>query len=112
MARRKHLLREIAELPWWVGLLLAGLAYVFLKFIPLAMSPPNASAHSIAQAVSNIAWLIALLFVGAALVSAVRQFAYGRLLVRRSDLESIRALSWLQFEYLVGEAFRRQGYVV
>ena len=112
MARRKHLFDEIVDLPWWLGLMLAGVIYVFLRFVVLSIFPLSSSGHGIAQALSNIAWLVALAIAGAALVSAVRQFARGRLLVRQSDLESIRALSWLQFEYLVGEAFRRQGYVV
>jgi restriction system protein len=35
-----------------------------------------------------------------------------RLLNNRSKPESVRSRSWQEFERLVGEAFRRQGYVV
>lgn len=34
------------------------------------------------------------------------------LLDAQSGLESIRTLSWQEFEHLVGEAYRRQGFVV
>ena len=35
-----------------------------------------------------------------------------RLLDKQSSIESIRALHWQQFEHLLGETFRRQGYQV
>jgi len=112
MARRKHLLHEIAELPWWVGMVLAVLAYVFLRYVTPAIIPSDRPIYAAARVGSQLAWLFAIPFLFAGAASAGRQLVLGRLLVRQSDLESIRALSWLQFEYLVGEAFRRQGYVV
>ncbi len=112
MSRRKHLLHEVADLPWWSGLILAGFAYVLLRFMVFAIFPPSPAGQGIARAVSNFAWLVTLAFVGAALVSAVRQFVRERLLDKQSGLASIRALSWQEFEQLVGEAFRRQGYQV
>jgi restriction system protein len=35
-----------------------------------------------------------------------------KLLDSQEDLESIRSLSWREFEELVGEAYRRRGYTV
>ena len=112
MARRRNLLDEIADLPWWFGLTVAGLVYVFLKYGLLAMTPPSPTGQSIARAISNNAWLVALFFVGPALVSAVRQLARGRLFDAQINLESIRGLAWQDFEHLVAEAFSRQGYFV
>ena len=56
-------------------------------------------------------WLSALFaFVG--VIAAIRRLTWGALLKSQSSLESIRQLSWSDFERLVGEAYRRQGYGV
>ena len=46
------------------------------------------------------------------IVALFRRYIRRRLLEQQSDLDSIRALRWQEFEQLVGEAFRRQGYRV
>ena len=44
--------------------------------------------------------------------SAVRSFQKRQLLERQEGIESIRELTWKEFEELLGEAFRRWGYMV
>lgn len=114
MARRRDesFFDLIAELPWWVGLILAALVYVFMKFVFPEVAPSTPGIQQMARGVSQVTWLFALPFVVVAIVSAVRQFSRKRLLDQQVDLDSIRGLPWEQFEHLVGEAFRRQGYVV
>lgn len=113
MARRKeNLILQVVDLPWWVGIVLAVFVYVFFRFIFPAGASSSVALRSMAQAVSGLAWLFALPFVIAALGSAIRQLSRTRLLDRQVNLDSIRALPWQQFEHLVGEAFRRQGYWV
>jgi len=114
MARRKDesFFDLIAELPWWVGVVLATLAYVFIKFVFPAIVPTTPAIQAMARGFSQMAWLFALPFLVVAIVSAVRQFLRKRLLDRQVNLDSIRALPWEQFEHLVGEVFRRQGYWV
>ena len=51
-------------------------------------------------------------FVVAAVFSFLRSIRKRRLLDRQTDLDFIRALCWWQFEELVAEAFRRDGYHV
>ena len=51
-------------------------------------------------------------FVLPAFASAVKSLEKRWLLNRQTGIESIRALSWKEFEDLLGEAFRRQGYSV
>ncbi|ONC41633.1 hypothetical protein AQ914_18260 [Burkholderia pseudomallei] len=46
------------------------------------------------------------------LVAAWRADSRGRLLDSQRNLNSLRSLSWREFERLVGEAYRRLGYVV
>ena len=114
MARRRDesFFDLIAELPWWVCLILAAFVYVFIKFVIPAIVFSTPAIQAMARGFSQMAWLFALPFLVVAIASAVRQFLRKRLLDRQVNLDSIRALPWEQFEHLVGEAFRRQGYWV
>src|SRR5690348_8075821 len=98
--------------PWWVGVGIAGVIYVSLRFVLPAVDLKSTFVQGIARGISPIAWIFALPFMFAALGSAVRQFLNWRRFNKQTSIESIRELTWREFEQLVGEAFRRQGYVV
>ncbi len=55
---------------------------------------------------------LALVLLLPAPLAAYRQWRERKLLEGQKDLSSIRSLSWLRFETVVGEAYRRQGYAV
>jgi restriction system protein len=80
-----------------VSLALAFVAYAVLKnmrpFAPLAP-------------------LVGFVLIAVAVISALRSLANRRMLDRQTGIDSLRALPWKQFEDLVGEAYRRQGYKV
>ncbi|MGH8160835.1 MAG: restriction endonuclease, partial [Gammaproteobacteria bacterium] len=57
-----------------------------------------------------IAWAWLGICSVAALCSLIVRRQRGRLLETQTGLDSLRAMNWKQFEMLVGEAFRRQGY--
>ncbi len=63
-------------------------------------------------AFAPLAWLLLGLCWVAAFASYIGRRGRKRLLETRTGLDSLCSLSWRQFELLVGEAFRRQGYVV
>jgi restriction system protein len=48
----------------------------------------------------------------AALISALRRYVVRQRFAAQRSLDDMRALTWQQFETIVGEAFRRQGYSV
>lgn len=58
------------------------------------------------------AWLALAICWLAAAISFLESRRRRRLLDVQSGLDSIAAMSWREFELLVGEAFRRQGYSV
>ncbi|MBB6368625.1 restriction system protein [Xanthomonas sacchari] len=76
----------------------------------------GALSQAIAQqsegAFAPLAWILLLLCWLAALASFLKARHRRRLLDTRTTLESLAAGGWRQFERLVGEAFRRQGYAV
>lgn len=59
-----------------------------------------------------MAWFALIGFAVLAGVSAIMAAQKRALLDKQRDLESLRALGWQQFEWMVGEAYRRQGYAV
>ena len=71
-----------------------------------------AAGNVFAGLLPTYAPFVALPFLLVAGVAWFNAYRRRRLLDQQSDIESIRNLSWQDFELLVGEAFRRQGYAV
>lgn len=120
MARRNNgFLSTLAGFPWPVGIV-SGLALFFLVRYGIAWyfaGQAGPLSQGIASAASGgtytpFAWLVLILCWGAAGASWLGARRRRRLLDVQSDLDSVSALSWREFEMLVGEAFRRRGYRV
>lgn len=71
-----------------------------------------AGANILLSVLSSNAHWAALPFVIFAVISALNRAHRRRLFDRQTDIDTIRELSWQDFELLVGEAYRRQGYTV
>jgi len=113
MARKdESVLNLLARLPWWVSIIVAGTAYFFLKYLMPAVPIKNPIFKAFAGAAPVVAPLVCLVLLFPAIISAINSFGTKRLLDKQKDLESIKSLSWREFEELVGEAYRRQGYFV
>lgn len=112
MARRRNegLFEVLLDFPWWVSIIVGGVAFVMLRWVVPSMVAHNKILLAIAQGFSGVAGYIALLFLFPAGLSFFKQVIRGKKLEAQRDLESVRDLSWRDFEGLVGEAFRRQGY--
>jgi len=112
MARRDEgLLDVLVEVPWWVSIIVGIVVYAGMRFVIPALSSGNALSNVLAQGISQFAW-VALIFLLPAGLSAFRSARKSQRLDRQTSIESIRALPWKQFEDLLGEAYRRQGYSV
>ena len=122
MARRSRdegffddLYEMLLVLPTWVGPQLALLLFLFLRFLIPAIfgggEKPDAGTV-VAGVAKGVALPVAALVLFIWLLAEVQKWRRRRLLDAQSGLPSIRDLSWQEFEHLVGEAYRRQGYVV
>lgn len=101
--------------PTWVGPPLAMLFFLALRFLIPAIFGGSEKLN-IGTVVAGVAQTVALpvaalvLFIW--LLAEFKKWQRRRLLDAQSGLNSIHDLSWQEFEHLVGEAYRRQGYVV
>ncbi len=101
---------------WWLGLPLAAGVYATLKWgIPLighrlaTDSPLFGPLASTLPALAPAAATVALAAWGILVIERRRD---ARRLDSQTGLDSIRQLSWREFEQLLATAFRRQGYRV
>lgn len=129
MARKKSSPAEdfmelIAMLPWWMGVALA--AFFFLLLHGLAKPPAHAPVASaqMGQFVSQTLfaslasvgqYIVPLFCLIGALGSYLRRRKRTRLasdMAGAKSADALHGISWQEFEVLVGEAFRMQGYEV
>ncbi|WP_053844383.1 restriction endonuclease [Paracidovorax avenae] len=131
MARRRgktsvldDLMELVAWLPWWVGVLLAILGYVVLNRLANAPLPVASTPQDIAHMATHGIWrglayagqfIVPLICAMGALASAMRRRERRRLIdtaCRSTAADALHGMDWKEFERLVGEGFRRQGYLV
>jgi restriction system protein len=97
--RKSHWTEDLVLAHWWVSFALAVIAFAIL---PLVLPMP----------LSGLAMPIAFFFLCLGALSVLRSLKNGWMLDRQTSLQSILDLSSKQFEYLLGEAYRRQGFKV
>jgi len=120
MGRRKKQggFEALAALPWPVGFVMGIAAYLVVRYgIGWWFSHHGGMlSQGFAQQSSGmfapLAWTLLGVCWLAALFSYLGTRSRRRFLETRTSLESLAAGGWRQFELLVGEAFRRQGYSV
>lgn len=116
----EEILTLVTVLPWWGGPLVAALVYGFLTFIVPAIFMANATDSPVTtlpfEVFSKVSIRVAPLAAGIILLvgagATLKRWATGRTLDAQTSAESLRELSWLEFERLLAEAFRREGYAV
>jgi restriction system protein len=110
-SQRRHLLHELAHLPWWVSLAFAAVTFACLRWLAPALTVSSPFLAELGRAASAHAWiaLVFLLPIPMALATAARR---RRLFQNQSDLDRLRSMPWQDFEQLVGEAYRSKGYSV
>jgi restriction system protein len=126
MARRRNqstaedLMDLTARAPWWVGVVLAVVSYVALHAyarqpMPSALQPGQLGSFAVAgmgRALANAGqYALPLIFLAGAAISAFRRRRAGQLHASAAlRADTVAQMSWHEFELLVGEFFRRQGF--
>lgn len=127
MARRKKtspiedLLDIASSINWKISLAIAVISYFFFHYFAVQVPPVAIDLHSATNSLpkqlfitfSNfLQYIIPIVFIIGACVSSFKSKHRVKLLDTQSGIESIRDMSWQDFELLVGEAFRRKGFEV
>ena len=118
MARKNDgLVSVLVGCPWWVAVALAAGSWVAIVLVlPVVVADFPVMGRHLGRAAERLGPLfgtaVAALFLICAAVSWRNGGRKRRLLDRRGGIASIRSLSWREFEELVAEAFRREGYRV
>jgi restriction system protein len=129
MARRKQnfiedLIEITSKLPWWVGVVLAIAAYIWLHSVAIAevsaIAQPGKMGEFVSQTLFNTLASVGQYLLPFAFLVGAAMSAYGRSkrqalhaqVASSPDRGALNDMSWQQFEALVGEAFRRKGYTV
>ena len=118
MARKSgfdEMVEAAALLPWYISLILACGSYLFLH--ALSLEPVPTSFGQMDKIVligvsATLQYIIPLVFFCGALFSLLHARRKREIFDKQTGIESIRALSWQELEWLVSEAYRRKGYSV
>ncbi|MDG6025715.1 MAG: DUF2034 domain-containing protein [Candidatus Brocadia sp.] len=110
--RNRTILDNLVWLPWWINVILAVVVYLSFRYWIPSIAFQNPFYKDIAMTLLSFAPVSGGLLLLVAALSAFNAWRKGRLLEQQNGIETIRTVSWLEFEELVGEAYRRKGYAV
>ena len=102
----------LTEAPWWVSVVIAAITYVGLTHILPNIETGNQIVDMIFKSFPYAGLLFAITFLLAAPFAFFNGRRKRKLLDDQQDIDSIKALSWKEFEELVAEAYRRKGFRV
>jgi restriction system protein len=129
LARRKSggaeaIMDLVARLPWWAGVGAATLSYLVFHYLAGQKVAPLTNTAGVAPMVIRTMWttlsgilqyIVPLLCLFGAAASAFGRHERQALLSKAATGHTgsiVDGMSWQQFEKLVGEALRQQGYRV
>jgi len=95
-------------LPWWLTLIAGAGIWLYLRSYPAQSAGADMQAIIIRFALLALQWM----FFAAAFVSAIATITRRLTFASAKDIEAIRAMSWREFETLIAETYRRQGFTV
>ncbi|AYN07623.1 DUF2034 domain-containing protein [Alteromonas sp. RKMC-009] len=102
----------LVELPWWVSVLVSATAYVMMAHVLPSIQTDNQIAVMVFKAFVIPAPFIAVVILLAAPFAFLNARRKAKQLDSQRNIQSVRDLHWRNFEELVAEAYRRQGYRV
>ncbi len=114
MARRNDdgILDLLALLPWWVSVVLSLTTFLALTYLIPTIAFENPVIRGFAKVAPQLAYIFALILLFPAPVSFLNRRKKRKRLDAQKNIETIRSLTWREFEELVAEAYRRKGFSV
>ncbi|MDI1310492.1 MAG: restriction endonuclease [Methylotenera sp.] len=127
MARKKKtspiedLLDIASSINWKVSLLIALISYFIFHHFAIQAIPLSSDLQSVTNSLPKqifinfskvLQYIFPVIFIIGACVSSFKNKHRIKLVDKQTGIDSIRDMSWQDFELLVGEAFRRKGFEV
>jgi len=117
------LLLAASKLPWWLGIILAVASGLYLHSVAIEPLPTYAGTRQLSPMLINTIFksmatvgqvLVPMIFLGGALASFFGRRKRRHLLdsTGKPGGNTLLSINWHEFELLVGEALRRQGFSV
>ena len=100
------------QAPWWVSVIAAAITYVVMGHLLPSVETDNQLINMIFKALAIPAPYFAIFILFIAPFSFFNARRKAKQLDAQKSIETIRQLHWRNFEKLVAEAYRRQGYRV
>jgi restriction system protein len=102
----------LLKLPWWVSATLGVFIFIAMRWGLLVWAGNDNARQILAKGIAPLAPLALIIFG----MFAASSFWFGKrrrhLVDQQTSLESLRNTTWKDFEFLVAEAYRRQGFQV
>ncbi|WP_321346249.1 restriction endonuclease [Halopseudomonas oceani] len=116
----------LSHLPWWTSLLIALVSWLILHPVATAPAPPAAlKPGDMGGILTAQLWRTLAMFghylipfccllgaIGSIAARRKRKHLFDSVKPATQPARTIDGLSWQQFEQLIGEAFRKQGYSI
>lgn len=123
--KKNNLLSDLLDiasaLSWRTGFVIAVIAYFGFNYLANLNLAVATDAKTLFDSVPKqllitfskiLQYVVPAIFLIGAIASAIKDNKREKLLDIQTGLNSINAMSWQEFEMLVGEAYKRQGYTV
>lgn len=102
----------LVEAPWWVSAVTAAVAYFGMTHFLPSIQTENPLINIVLQSLAVPGPYFAFFILLIAPFSFINSRRKAKQLDNQKSIETIRQMHWRNFEELVAEAFRRQGYRV
>jgi restriction system protein len=117
--RNKSGIDIVASMQWPAGIALGLIAYIAIRhgigwYLGMTSNPYTSGLGKLAASgtYAPLGWILLIGCWIAALFSFTGRRRRRKLLDSQTGIDSLRQMSWRQFEQLASEAFRRQGYAI
>ena len=108
----ESILDLLIVLPWWVSVIVSSLTYFMLAGVLPAISFESVLFQGLANGASKLAVIMAAVLLIPAPISALNSWRKRKLFKQQESVDTIKKLSWKEFEELVAEVYRRKGFKV
>lgn len=110
-AKKPHYFSIMSNAPWYFSVAIAAVTYVFCLYAKDYIKTDNFIFHAVINGLPNVAIFAVILAIPAP-IAFWRRLQRNKRLEKQHSIYSLQKLTWSEFEELVADAYRRQGYTV